>query len=197
MPRTALVTGFGPFEAVRENPSGALARRLAAEPPAGWRIAAEELPVSFERAPAALDRLLAGLAAPPELLLGLGVHREEGYRLERRARGRPPAVTRPDVDGRSNFEVPAGEGTLASPLPLEALVETLAAEGLRVSEDAGGYVCERVYHRLLVHAGERGVPALFVHVPPLERAALAEQERTLRALFAALAARLSGASSDG
>ena len=42
-----LVTGFGPYEDVEENPSGRLVERLDLDPPAGVEIAARILPVSF------------------------------------------------------------------------------------------------------------------------------------------------------
>jgi pyrrolidone-carboxylate peptidase len=48
----ALVTGFGPFLDVVDNPSGALARALDGSRIGPWRVVGMELPVSTARAPA-------------------------------------------------------------------------------------------------------------------------------------------------
>jgi pyroglutamyl-peptidase len=174
--RLVLLSGFGPFERVRENPSGAIVRALAARPPRGVEIAPAILPVSFARAPRALDRALAALEPRvPDLFLGLGVMREPGYRLELRARPSSRGRTRVDVDGRASCDIEgAGGGALFTPLAAWLAAYVRAHKRLRVSEYAGGYVCERVYHHLLFRAEARERPALFLHVPP-ERHASVEQ----------------------
>ena len=55
MERTLLITGFGPFEGVDDNPSGQLAQALHAPP----RRVGVELPVTFRGAPVAMDAALA------------------------------------------------------------------------------------------------------------------------------------------
>jgi pyroglutamyl-peptidase len=190
--RAVLVSGFGPFETFGRNPSGAVAEALAAEPPAGVRVIADILPVSFARAPLTLAELL-GRAGDQrlELLLGLGVQRKEGFRLERRAGPRLRLVPRPDVDGRSAGEFSRQEDALETALPLEPVLRALercGVEEARISEDAGGFVCEWLYHHLLLRARERGARALFVHVPPERFTPLARQIEVVRAvLLAALA----------
>jgi len=80
--------------------------------------------------------------------------------------------------------LPAGED-LESGLDLDALVEGLVREGIadvRVSEDAGGYVCERFYHHLLACGDRLGCPAVFVHVPLLEIVDLERQCEVVRRL---------------
>jgi pyroglutamyl-peptidase len=187
--RAVLVSGFGPFESFERNPSGAVAEALAAEPPAGVRVIAGVLPVSFARAPRTLDELLQQAGAePPELLLGLGVQRKAGFRLERRARPRLKLVPRPDVDGRSPGEFSRDEDYLETGLALEPLLGELERRGVGeagISVDAGGFVCEWVYHHLLVRARERGARALFVHVPPEHFTPLARQIEIVRAVLQA------------
>ena len=56
-----LVTGFGPFENVEENPSARLVERLDADPPESAEIAARILPVSFRGATSEIDAALAAL----------------------------------------------------------------------------------------------------------------------------------------
>ncbi len=166
-----LLSGFGPFERVERNPSAEIARKLAEEPPPGLEVCWGELPVSFDRAPPAWDELLASLRPRmPDLFLGLGVQRKPGFRVERRARARLNGEDRVDVDGlvAARCALPDGPD-LETGVDLVALVEELAAEGvddLWLSEDAGGYVCERLYHHLLSRAGTLGRPAVFLHTPP-------------------------------
>jgi pyrrolidone-carboxylate peptidase len=177
-----LVSGFGAFEKVDENPSGAIARALALDPPRGLRVRARVLPVSFARAPEGWDALLAR-SGRPALCLGIGVAKKPGFRLERYARPELKRVPRPDVDGRSAHEFSRRGATLESSLDLARLLAGLRRRGVadvRISRSAGGYVCERIYHHLLVRASERGVPGLFVHVPPLRFTPLARQVRVLR-----------------
>jgi pyroglutamyl-peptidase len=179
-----LVSGFGPFETTERNPSGEIAQALARDPPRGLRVVAGILPVSFGRAPGAWDELLASVApARPRLYLGLGVQKKGGYRLERRARARPKRTQRRDVDGVAAREFAHEGPELATVFALEPLLCALHARGFAeayVSEDAGGYVCERLYHHLLSRGREHGVAALFVHVPPLHLTAVERQIEVVR-----------------
>lgn len=164
-----LVSGFGPFEEVERNPSGEIALALAGDPPAGLRVRAAVLPVSFERAPRAWDETL-GLAERPALCLGLGVAKRRGFRLEQRGSPVLKCVSRPDVDGRLAEEYSAPGPRLCSTIDLRRLLEGLRGRGVtdaRISRTAGGYVCERIYHHILVRSEVRGAHGLFLHVPPL------------------------------
>ena len=176
-----LVSGFGPFEAVEINPSGEVARALAANPPPGMRVRSAVLPVSFARAPEVWDELLAeqlGEGQRPALYLGLGVAKRAGFRLERWAKPQLKRVPRVDVDGRAAREFTGDGPRLESGVDLVPVLAALHRRGVgdaRISRTAGGYVCERIYHHLLVRARERGVAGLFVHVPPLRFAGLERQ----------------------
>jgi pyroglutamyl-peptidase len=184
-----LVTAFGSFEAVVENPSAGIARALAHAPPRGVEVVSSILPVSFARAPRSFDRSLSRMRPRvPDLILGLGVMRERGYRIELRARPSLRGRTRVDVDGRSAVEV-AGAGGPPLWTPAGAWLGAYAAaeEGFRVSENAGGYVCERIYHHLLARAGELERPGVFLHVPPERHAPLTDQIVVVRRFLAALA----------
>ena len=184
-----LLTGFGAFEGVEVNPSGVLAMRFDGQ----GAVRGVVLPVEFRASAEALDAALA-LDPEPSLILCLGVHPGPGYRLERRA-GPTLGLDRPDNVGACG-DVVSGQmggpqGELVTGLDLQGLLETLAAGGakpLRISEDAGGYVCERVYRHALVRAGERGAEALFFHVPPQAEIPLEAQTEVLRLLLQSLGA---------
>ncbi len=193
MPPLLFVTGFGAFERVERNPSAEIAQALGSDPPAGVEIHATILPVTFRGCGAAADRALAALAPRvPDVLLSLGVHPGSAFRLERRARARPKPG-RPDSDGETADTLGPADGTeLESPLDPEPLADALRAAGAAevvVSSDAGGYVCERIYHHMLAAGARLGIPALFLHVPPLAAVELPEQVRVVRALVSELARR--------
>lgn len=192
VPSLVVVTGFSSFEEVDDNPSAGVALALEADPPPGATVRSTVLPVSFARAPAALDELLASLEPRrPDLFLGLGVHKKgRGYRLEVRARGRLEGRERVDVDGVVASAATDRAGPeLRTGLDVRALHGRLAGAGLAglsLSEDAGGYVCERTYHHLLLRASALGRPGLFVHVPPIEIAPVEAQTAVVRSILAEL-----------
>ncbi|MFT7679847.1 MAG: pyroglutamyl-peptidase [Planctomycetota bacterium] len=176
-----LVTGFGAFEAVETNPSGAIASSLDARPD----VLGLEIPVSFTRGPAAMDQALASLPAPPAGILSIGVHPGPEFRLERRARS-GLSSERPDNDGDLGSSLGWSGADLATTLDLEAMLKVLhgpaAQPSARLSDDAGRYVCECIYRHALTRGNELGIPALFLHVPPLESLALASQRSVVEAL---------------
>lgn len=196
-----LITGFGPFPGVTDNPSIAVARALAQEPPRGVDVVARELPVTFEGAPAEVAAGVAELgdrATPGAVvLLGLGVQPDPTFRLEQRARGQLTGA-RADSSGQTASAVGVDAGhDLETALDLERLAQVLREAGapsVALSEDAGGYVCERTYHALLSCAHARGLTALFLHVPPAEVMAPAEQAPLVRALVAELVRQVSSSS---
>lgn len=186
-----LVTGFGSFEEIDDNPSAGVARSLATAPPAGLEVRSTVLPVSFQRAPAAVDALIEELhPRVPDLLVGLGVDSKgSGYRLELFARGRLKGAERVDVDGVVAAAATESENegeALRTRLDLAALPAELHLQGfknVRLSEDAGGYVCERIYHHLLTRAETLKRPALFVHVPTPEHEPVERQVRLVTAVL--------------
>ena len=166
--RTILLTGFGPFPGVEHNPSGAVARALAARQGVpGVRLCGAVLDTSYARAPAQLQQALD--LQRPWAVLSLGVAPGDQLRLEGVARNLDSARG-PDVDGvvRAGLPIrPGGASTLTSRLPLGAFAHALAAGGwaARPSEDAGGYLCNHLFYELLCR--HPGGPAGFVHVPAL------------------------------
>jgi pyroglutamyl-peptidase len=179
-----LVTGFGPFERVRSNPSRAIAAALERRPPEGVRVRACELPVSFVGAPREVERFVARHAAErPVLLLGLGVQKLGYFRFERRARGRY-TTKRIDNDGTAGADLRRRVGpdrrTKLDLRSLARLLRSAGARDVRVSNDAGGYVCERTYHALLTAGAKHGIDAVFLHVPPAKVTRASVQARLVR-----------------
>jgi len=184
------VTGFGPFEAVASNPSAEVAEALAKSPPAGLAVACAVLPTSFSRSASVFDRGLADLGVRrPELFLSLGVQSKgTSFRLERCAARLRPG--RADIDGHAAETVALEGGTRRTSLDLAHLageLERSGADEVTVSDDAGGYVCERIYHHALAAGEAAGVPALFLHLPPAEHVAPERQIEVVGRFLSALA----------
>ena len=188
-----LVTGFGPFGQVAENGSQRLVEELAQRPPAGLVLEVGVLPVEFGAVGPALEQLLAGPAAGARAIVATGVHRADGLRIERRARRDGGAGSeRIDNRGRRADDEPLARdlpAELATTLDLDALVAASVAVGdleAWISDDAGGYVCERACFQALRLGTELGVPALFVHVPPLEHCTTERLRGPFEALLRAI-----------
>ena len=187
MSRLILTTAFGPFPGVGRNPSREIAAALERDPAPGVRVVFAELPVTFRGVPSAIDAFLERHAHErPAALLGLGVQKEPRFLLERRARGRITG-DRLDNDGSSATESAGAIGPdLDCGLDLEPLAGALrevSTLDVGVSEAAGGYVCERTFHHLLLRGNELGIPTVFLHVPPATALPFEEQARVVRALL--------------
>ncbi|BAU88960.1 peptidase C15 pyroglutamyl peptidase I [Methylorubrum populi] len=161
-----LITGFGPFPTVPDNPSGRLARRLAASP--HLRRILGEAPdcLVLNTRYGALDTQLAPvLAKRPSAVLMIGVAaRRPRVCVEIRAVNRVSRLF-PDTEGRVSrtlaFE-PDGPAQRPSPAALAVRI-ALKRAGLdaAASRDAGRYLCNASYYRVL----EQGCPAVFLHIP--------------------------------
>ena len=187
--RTILVTGFGQFLDVTENPSWEAIRELDGARIGAARIAVVRLDVSYARAADQLQQALDRVR--PDVVLSLGVAPDSALRLETTARNLDTADS-PDATGevRAGKTIRAGgPATLATRLPLEALRAALTADGFEVrsSDDAGGYLCNHLFYELLTRR-PRGA-AGFVHVPEMAPPRdLARLRRAVRRMLEVLAA---------
>ncbi|MFT4622336.1 MAG: pyroglutamyl-peptidase [Myxococcota bacterium] len=150
-----LVTGFGSFPGVTDNPTAALARAVDGAVVAGRSVRGVVLPVHYGAAPERTIALARALGA--ELVLGTGVAvRRTRVTVEQQGRR---TVGRPDAAGH----VPDGlfgPSLVPATIDVAALCAALDADP---SEDAGTYVCNAWLHGV-AHA--LAVPVGFVHVPP-------------------------------
>jgi pyroglutamyl-peptidase len=160
-----LVTGFGPFGSVVENPSARLAEALG-EP---FVI----LPVTY----AAVD---AWLESEPEFgaLLSLGVAvGSEFPRQEVVAHNRLGPV--PDAEGV------AGPVVIDPRLPPQISSPVGPLMGIEFSAHAGDYLCNYLFFRAAARFPNR--PVTFVHVAPFEKCAFETQLERLQAIRIQLA----------
>ncbi len=149
-----LVTGFGPFPGIPDNPSATLARAVDGAVVAGHRVRGLVLPVEYDAAPRLTVE--AARACGARLVLGtgvaagraracwevLGVRREEGA---------------PDVGGATRTGL-SGPARVPSTLAPDRAATFAAA----ASSDAGAYVCNAWLYAV---TRALDVPVGFLHVP--------------------------------
>jgi pyroglutamyl-peptidase len=166
-----LVTGFGPFPGVAENPSGWLAETLAARAQTHPReVHARVLPTEW----AVVGRLVPSLLdeISPRVILHFGVSQQsKSFRIERYAHN--IAAARADACGalpQDSSILPAGTDRLDSAVCAMTLARHLRTQGLpaAASNQAGHYLCNCLYYLSLDWAVRRTGDCLvcFVHIPP-------------------------------
>lgn len=151
-----LVTGFGSFPGVDENPTEALARAVDGTELDGARVYGRVLPVSFARGPD--EAIEAARALDAGLVIGLGVAVDRPSVCVERV-GRMCVARSADVDGSLEAGL-MGPELVWSTVDVAALCGALGAVP---SEDAGAYVCNAWLYR--VTEALAPVPVGFVHVP--------------------------------
>jgi pyroglutamyl-peptidase len=174
-----VVTGFLPFGTDPRNPSGEIAARRAATGEAG--VTTVVLPVARSHAFDLAREVIARTRPRAVIALGLGAMRT-GIDVERFARN-VEDYRRPDVAGeqpRGAILMPGGAERLATSLPVDGLASAIRGSGVAagISEDAGSYVCNHLYYRLLHLGLEQGFSTVFLHLPPLPECVAGNDGRT-------------------
>lgn len=156
--RNVLVTGFGAFLDVADNPSGRVARAVHGAEIAGLRITGVTLPVRYFEGPRlAVEQALAIDAIA---VVGLGVDRTtRTVDVETVGRNQTQGL---DIEGEQpDVLEAAGPEEVGSNVDAVAFADAL---GGRVDDDAGRYVCNAwLYQVTRALAPDRQV--VFVHVP--------------------------------
>lgn len=165
-PSIVLVTGFAPWASHDVNPSTHIAHALDGVTMNGISFRAHApLPVQFGTAADVALRRATELGAKAIVAFGLAAATPY-VRIEKQAKNEV-STHEPDARGESrlgNAIVEKASARLATACNVDAITSDLVASGVdaRISDDAGGYVCNDLYYRLLRNAG---MPVLFVHVP--------------------------------
>ena len=171
----ALVTSFEPFGGDNINASYEAVRRLPVRIGA-LDITTAQLPTSYARAGAALEREIARVN--PDIVLCVGEASERvALNIERIAINVQDARI-PDNDGAQPLDVPVvagGPAAYFATLPVRAILQALHAAGLaaEVSNSAGTFVCNRVFYGLMHFAAHNDAKFRggFLHVPALRKQA--------------------------
>ena len=130
--------------------------------------------------PVSLLASQAGRSSPSRALVLLGVCLDSCFRLEAIARNHWRAE--PDIDGVEPYSTGGAFQSLIagapelylSTLPIESVRDRAAGTSgtlpVRISSDAGAYICNQVYYLARHFLGD-AIPHIgFVHVPPLASA---------------------------
>ena len=169
-----LLAAFGPFPGAPFNPSAALVQKLARR----RRPALADLVYNvhvFATNYAAVDRDLPKLfASEPDLVLIFGLAgRRRHISIETRARN-AVSVLFPDASRHrpSNSIIQSGgPDALFGRAPFHALQGAARASRtpVKLSRDAGRYLCNYVYWRALQHAPQGRPLVQFVHIPAVAK----------------------------
>lgn len=190
--KNILVTAFEPFGGETMNPTEMILNRLP-DMIGSHRIRKVLLPVEFERASALALNMYDIFSPDAVLMLGQAAGRS-AVTPETTAKNIMNARI-PDNAGFQPRELPIRKSrasALYSTLPLESICEVINALGIpcEVSDDAGEFVCNTLFYRMLHHAS-RKIPTGFIHVPCIHEQGHADQpfmefEDEYRAIAAAI-----------
>ena len=190
---TVLVTAFEPFGGHATNASWEVVKRLEGQTIADHRVVTLRLPVVYDAVEAPLRASVD--AHRPRVVVAFGLGRDRIH-VERFARNGYHPKRPPDEAGRPpprDVLVPGGAEAVQTTLPVAAILARLAAQkiGAEPSDDAGGYLCNECFYRLMALRGGaadairiRG----FVHLPDLDAPDPAGGTYTLERLEAAVRA---------
>ena len=169
-----LLTGFEPFAGDAVNPSGLIAAALhGTSLLPGHRVHGLVLPVSAATAFARTSRLVRRLR--PHWIVAMGVSGRDAFTPESQAVNAADYRI-PDNAGLQLRAVPLlkrGPVILRTGLDAEKLAAAAARTGIPAiaSTDAGRFVCNHLYYRLLHLTSRPGHPAagrtVFIHLPAL------------------------------
>lgn len=171
MKRT-LLTGFGAFGDIANNPSQRLVEHFANSGAPGHVLTTHVFPVSFTRVEQQLTSLLGESGSVPfDIVLMIGVNAgERDWRIERLGANvnEPGSVDMDNDTAPSGPIIPEMPHELECTFPVEQLVEALheAAIPAVVSRSAGGYLCNHLLFRALARLQQSPeVIGGFVHIP--------------------------------
>ena len=182
-----LITGFGPFPRAPFNPSAAVAEALARRRRPALAGLVRDAHV-FATRYAEIDRDLPGLLAQrPDIVLMFGLAgRTRELRIETRARNAMFSLS-PDAGKHRPQHHTIDMGALsarAGRAPFTRLAAALRSHKVpvRVSRDAGSYLCNYAYWRALAAAPDGRPLVLFVHIPSVHMMARPRRQLQRRSL---------------
>jgi len=162
-----LLTGFEPFGGAKINESWETVKTFQGKEIHGYKIQTALLPVVYDEMDAPLQQAIA--AHKPAIMISFGVGTEV-IQIETTARNgyHPlnPSDNKKKPPPRTKI-LPAGKDTIPTGLPTDKIVAALknARVGVTTSQDAGGYLCNECFYRVMASKDAPPVRG-FIHVPP-------------------------------
>ena len=164
-----LLTGFEPFGKSDFNTSWNVVSKFEGKEIGGYTLKTLQLKVVYDAVEKPLQEAIEKLKPAAVISFGEG---SAGLRFELLARnGYHWQKPKDNLGNRPPREkiLPQGNGTIRSGLPVVELFNKLNEAGIdcEVSMDAGGYLCNECFYRLMAVSG---APAMrgFVHVPVIQ-----------------------------
>lgn len=163
-----LITGFGPFPGMPNNPSARIITHLREHFPGEFHT--RILPVEYRHSPRAFANACKMIR--PDIAICLGVSGSTStIRIEQLARNEAhPGLE--DAKGErleSRILDTSGPASYPTMLPVNDITKALDNAGIEwiSSNDAGGYVCNALFYHAVHRSFTTGVPKAvgFVHVP--------------------------------
>ena len=166
-----LITGFGPFPGVDLNHSGVLSTECAKAVRAAYanvEVINTVLETEWARAPEQVDALVQQHKPVVAVHFGVSAH-ATGFEIETIARNVCERVDAAGCTPQSGHICPGGPAERMSTLPMHAIATRLREQKLpvRLSDDAGAYLCNAVLYRSLQaqEQNQRGGQSGFIHLP--------------------------------
>ena len=163
-----LVYGYEPFGSEPVNPSGVAVRTLHGVTLGDTLVHAVVLPVTWDGTFVALQRVLDELR--PQVVLGVG-QGTDCFQVETRALN----ANGPKTDNNGATAGPQVEPGAADELPvtldantlLSAVAAVVRDVPVRLSGNAGGFLCNHTLYKTLAWSAPRRARCGFLHVPKL------------------------------
>lgn len=197
-----LLTGFEPFGKQTVNPSWEAVKAVSERPGKNILVKKFCLPVEYDRCFTDLAGIMETLC--PDAVICLGVAgRREAVTPEYVAVNIKDSPMADNAGRICVFEpiVEEGESALYTGLPLPEVLDVLHAAGVPAapSFDAGTYVCNNLFYRLMDHIrhGHKKRIGGFIHVPPAEAVSPRDVAHGMEAVLRMLADRQNSPAADG
>jgi pyroglutamyl-peptidase len=177
---TILVTGFEPFGGDNTNGSWEAVKHLQGAHFGNETVVVAELPVVWSKAGDQLHDLI--LKYHPQAVIAFGQAGAEPVRLETIAHNvRQHYKDNDKAMPPTDTIAASGPPAIDTALDVAAIQKSLQAAKIPVveSKDAGGYLCNETFYRLMHDPDAQAIPRGFVHVPPLDASVTADGSNTV------------------
>ena len=187
-----LLTGFEPFGKMEKNPSWEAVKLVSERPGKNVAVYKLLLPVEYERC---ADLLLDNMAHyRPDVVICTGVATKRRAVTPEYVAVNVKDSTTPDNAGKVCIYEKIKEeadAVLYTNLPLGDMLDAICSAGVPCapSFDAGSYVCNNLFYRLMyeIKHGTRKVYGGFVHLPPEKEVSAKDASRALEAVLLMMA----------
>ncbi len=184
-----LLTGFGPFGKVQENPSEQVVRQLDSVDIDGVELKTLILSVSFQDAIAEMHRCLR-TDGPFDYVLSLGVATKRTYiSLERRALNKKHDTSNLDTSDSSVVEnAPDCYFTTLPISRLKRCISNATEVPIRMSDNAGSFVCNALFFATLheIAISQLATKCGFIHIPSFQYVRFGDVVGSVKAVLSLL-----------